>query len=986
MRGYQTTRTKAQDLTEIKESQGGFLSALNLDMPKSDVGDTQLTLLDNAVAFRERVEARGGLLPNTDHLFFPDDTACILASNAVTSYYDDEFDAIFTTEVGFNNLIVSGTKPIVGAEGFDISFLNPTFKRANDKLIVSDDSKIAIIEDRGTDYFLRPLVSTGGTPNDLLPIIGSGATVVFNYGFKYSFVRIVNDVILAESIGFTSKEFFSGATELDGTVTPFFVTANSNNLPNENFVLAGSDNFYTHIRYYRTTEISDADFTSTASALEGLTYHHVGNFLLNDLPTAPGGTFLDMNITDQDLVSRTVYWQDGYVEMPANKILETSSAMLLIKKQEEEFVYSPISSGDDQKYLGWYNPFFQFSRGVNGNITTIIDLGTYCVITSRQRTYYIDTVNKIQESDIAALGIYTPILSDVVQIDGNIGVEEYHRNAMIKTKEGKVMALTSDGAIRQFASYKWGVDLAKGKVHAITKGKITSENRPANAAFANDAYYLFHTYRNPEETKTFQDTLRLGTTEEAGYGFSIFTGEGAIEFDETVQLGWPYFASFNPTGDLISALVIKDVLNVFRRQQEVNGNPLSRLLVLHQYTSDFFDNKLNIDAVDLYQFGGGLTRPFDSTIFFPIDVEIEFPEITGSEESMFLYFLKANFYLRRDPFSFVPDEQLRAYQITNDDLTPVTLSDIKFDLEARVGETDDIVDFSNNFEPDKSVVLQRDVQDHRIRLRLSGDNGGFRLTGFDAYFKRHKRKSIGETDTNSIITALNSNMFFWFDERQKNSCMYTGKLTFLSGGAPIDGAFIRGSQEPVYNELGSVILGAGPTGLQNATEFRDGALFEFQSQLETIGGSTDPLTYMFWNREFFGQTTDPKFQIGWAEDELNFLEIGELEAGLNWAIKITVNGVLTEHDTGINVSIDTWRHFAVVFSGAGSLVFYVDGVIQFTTGPVFTQQSFVTQSIRLGGFAAFYDVRAYRSALTTEQILFYIDNILNKEGDFVNGY
>ena len=68
MKGFQRTRTKAQNLTEIVFKQDGFLTGLNLDAPKSDVGDTQLTALKNAIPYRDRIDARGGIKPQTEYL------------------------------------------------------------------------------------------------------------------------------------------------------------------------------------------------------------------------------------------------------------------------------------------------------------------------------------------------------------------------------------------------------------------------------------------------------------------------------------------------------------------------------------------------------------------------------------------------------------------------------------------------------------------------------------------------------------------------------------------------------------------------------------------------------------------------------------------------------------------------------------------------------------------------------------------------------
>ncbi|MCP3681112.1 MAG: hypothetical protein GY861_00340, partial [bacterium] len=95
IKGFERTRTKAQNSREIIQSQGGFLGGLNTDLPKSDVGDTQLPVLKNCLPFRDRVEARGGIKPQTNYPLRSGDNGVLFDNSVRAVYYDQDWDAIF---------------------------------------------------------------------------------------------------------------------------------------------------------------------------------------------------------------------------------------------------------------------------------------------------------------------------------------------------------------------------------------------------------------------------------------------------------------------------------------------------------------------------------------------------------------------------------------------------------------------------------------------------------------------------------------------------------------------------------------------------------------------------------------------------------------------------------------------------------------------------------------------------------------------------
>jgi len=549
MKGYQDTKTKAQNLTEIVQSQNGFLSGLNADDPKSKVGDTQVTVLENIIPYRNRLEGRGGIKPNKSYYNAESYGYGVVNNSFVdriydhgNTFYDEEWDVIFH---GLSPKISNG-KTLTWCYDYDPTLWidTLTYKRTNDGIIVSTNpeiagnKKIAIIRKYGNSFFIRPLVSNT-TTNGSGTVFLTGESGSFYYPFVFSYVRKVNDIVEAESeINIIPSGSYYSSSELNGSNTPFYINSFvSNAYPTEYFESWDSEiNFYTHIRIYRAPLMPLGETES--KYVRNTNYYHVGDLPFTSIvglsypPVTALPDKFDMNITDSELVNRepawNIKWRDAFEPIDSLKIFDISSAMLVARNEnkKDDYIYSPIMSGDNQKYMGWYNPLFQYGSGISGKITSITDVGSYCVITTDNKTYYIDTITKTQDTDNQALGIYIPILSDAVKVDDTVGVKENQRLALIKLSEGKLIGFTSEGEIRKFSGYAWESDLARGKVQSITKGLISRNSLPCTGIFSNDSYYLFyHELDSSVTNSSVVNTLRLGTTEESGYGFTIFTGK-----------------------------------------------------------------------------------------------------------------------------------------------------------------------------------------------------------------------------------------------------------------------------------------------------------------------------------------------------------------------------------------------------------------------------------------------------------------------------
>jgi len=958
MQGEGRIRTKPQDLAEIKQSQGGFLSALNKDVPKSDVGETQLTEAKNVVCFRDRVEARGGLKPTTEYKFDAAHDECLIPTGS-SLHHDDTWDELFTyTSSGIN---VSGAKDITKCYGYTWNANSFEMTRAGNKLVVyyQDPShKIEVIENRGSDFFLRPMTSDAA---DIQPANVDGDSFspdIYAYYFDFTFVRKNSDgIVLAESKRSGGRTVGFSTSVLDGLYEPFTLTDTTTLYPSEYFdtsggaPYSGEDNFYTHIRYYRT-EIAGTNDNA---------HYHVGDYEINGL-NACVGEKLDMNITDEELVLRDMYWADGYVELPNSGELDATGAFIVAKNDVNGLAYCPIMTGDNQKYLGWYNPFFQFSNGIKGEVTSIKDIsGGYCLITTEKRSYTLNTVqynNSALAPDFTELPIWTYTLNAVQLASDTIGIRSIQKKTLVPTEDGKLIALNSDGGVRVFTGYGWGADLAKDRVHAITKGLIQENNFTATGAYADNAYYL--AYKIPwtyypqgsgiNVSANTSETLRLGMTEEAGYGWTEISGNPtpginpvggfgaeALAYWESV-LGWLFVWS---AGDVF--VTIKGKLYVVRSMYDGSAHAWSSLL---EYTGDKFDKKLNKDVVDIYS-GTIATPVYESTTYYDITGEIEFPEKTGSSEGMFLYFMKANFFLRADRYAYkVGNETLKGYEITDSDLEVITLADNTFGMDARIGETDDIVASNDGFEPTSAVVLQRNVQDHRIRLTLRASAGGFQLTGFDARFKRHDRTEISETTTTETTFELNTGLYCLVNENLLNFAVGTGRASLFDSGIPIEGAFIQPSNVPQTSGT-AVSLTTGPSGVASkAMTFSADSVYEWQAPAVT--GSP---TIMFWEKDFTGQVI-----AGWTGGELD-----------QYAV------------TGID-SAD-WQHTAYVYTGSG-WSYYINGVYQSATTESMASGA-TSPSIVIRGAGTVADVRMYNKNLTADELLFYYNNVINNEGDYV---
>lgn len=1009
MRGIQNTHTKSQDLREIIRTQDGFLTGWNNDNPKSDVGETQLTVLENCIPFRDRLEPRGGLKPQTAYLKKGSpENAAIFDTRATGAFYDDEWDELFSFDG--SDILNYGKLDFetIFAYGYNAGVVIHNQKRKGDKIVVSTSGWLysavnmhSIIEKRSADYFTRPIITTsttfGGGGNINVVASSSGT---FHYSFYASFVRKVDGVVVSESPIVDGTAINHGA-ELDGIITPFTLANTLLFYPSDYFDtgFAGTDNMYTHVRYYR----SKVQTTSTGwrLSLDGQVYN-VGDYEINSLGSSVGQT-LDLNVTDGELTtdpSRAVYWLDGYQEVAPSEIFTISSGIYIARDENKknDFIYCPIGAGDNEKYFGWYNPLFQYGS-VEGDITQILDMGSYVVITTSVRTYYVDTVNYSEDESQRSLGVFTPILPNAVLITDKTGVDFNQRNAFVKTGIGSAIGFTSDGEIRELSGYQWGSDLAQGKVHSITKGKIKNNSYYCQAAFVNDAYWLY--YREPYteaghpygHTYYYTRTLRLGTTEESGYGFCRITGE-QLE-GESITLagsttGWPYTSNNLRMNTLF--IPIKGVLHVLRRQKEHWNTGGDGWVSLMEYTGDKFDNKINKDVVDIYE--TVLATPsYVSTSYFPILSEIEFPEVTGTYESYFIYFLKSHFHLRADKFAFkVSDETTKGYEITDDkgaavgELSPVSLSDVSFDMDARAGESEAIQATTEDFSPTSAVTLQRDVQDHRIRITLRGDASGFQLTGMQSHFKRHDRTELDETDTTNDILALNTDLYCRITGKKKNFAVGTGRASYFDVGAPIDDTPMRASADAIQS--GTITLTTGPDGIYDTSLYTglimgSGSWMEFQAPSITTPSSA---TIMFW---YQSAQIGSSVITGWNSAETGLYKL--YTDGSTWFVKNDDY----DTDTTIASTESSWTHIAFAFSCSFSffgfettnLKVYKNGLLVNTIAIGSALENYIkAPSIRIDGQSLYSDIRMYNKEIDADQMLLYYNNIINNEGDYVNGY
>jgi hypothetical protein len=1014
MRGYQRTRTKAQDLVEIAKKQDGFLSGLNLDMPKVDVGDTQLTVLKNAIPYRDRVEARGGIKPQNQYKIKGSSGTALLFDVDSPPMYDSEFDEFFFIETDTSStsagiIYNQGKKDlsttmcydyVLSNDGTTSAFANNLCeqRRLKDGYLFSDYNGSTsaftnnFIEKRTEedDYFVRPLISDatatdGVTSGNFMFIIHNDDAVfpkIKRYKFNLTFVRMDGGDVVAESLplyAFTD----STSDDLDVTFKPFSLYQGGTDLryPDEYFDSSfnGEENFYTHIRFYRTKNIG-MDVSVGGSVDYRFDYYHVGDYELNSMPSLPltsgSNVKLDLNISDKELISdssRVVLWQAGYQKIPGSPIACSSSGMLLFRNEarKNEFIYCPVGSGGNRKYSGWYNPLFQYGS-VDGDITQMLDMGSYVVITTSTKTYYVDTVNYIEDEGQRASGIFTPILNETVLISDLIGVNIEQKNAFVKSSTGLAIGITSDGEIRQFGGYQWGTDLSLGKVHSITKGIIKRNNLYCQGAFVNDAYYLGFPDERTALGFTFPATrtLRLGTTEESGFGFCEFEGEIKSNDDPTPILG----AGWNPVlgvGGLTNHLKyftrVNNSLNIFN---SVFDDQIRASVCL--YTGDNFSTKINKDIFDRYTRSTG---NYESTFYSNIPVEIEFPEDVADSENYILYFLKSNFFLRADKFTFkVTDENLRGYEIDDTDLTNVSLSDTTFGADARIGESEDIVASNEGFSPNKAVVFSRDVTDNRIRLSFRGAGSGFQLVGMETRYKRHDRTEFEESLTQEYIKEINTDMFCRIDETMTNKAIGDSRFATLDIGAPIEGSRIgHSSKAQLYSGVDFAESILGPSG-EN-----DGLHIILSSyNFEAVNFDSIPtFTVMFWSKEAF-----PDIILGFAENVDSTLEF---RANVSDGMDVVIGN--NNYPTSASISQE-WQHYAFTKAENESMKLYVDATFIQSIGTPTDLDINLINNIQIGSpnilanVSYVSDIRMYNKSISLEALNLYKDNVINNSGDY----
>ena len=141
----------------------------------------------------------------------------------------------------------------------------------------------------------------------------------------------------------------------------------------------------------------------------------------------------------------------------------------------------------------------------------------------------------------------------------------------------------------------------------------------------------------------------------------------------------------------------------------------------------------------------------------------------------------------------------------------------------------------------------------------------------------------------------------------------------------------------------------GPNGTQTGISFPGGTSYEWQAP--QVSGNP---TIMFWERNLSGRVV-----AGWSSDE---------------ADKVEIDG---------NVS-GSWQHTAYVYNGTGWTI-YTDGTLAGTTTESLPVGA-TSPSILIEGAGEVADVRMYNKNLTAEQILFYYNNVMDNQGEYVNGY
>ena len=710
-------KSQQQADREIRKSQSGFLGGVNIDLPRSEINETQLCNADNIISYRTHTETR----PGTERI-----GAMPGVGTAHNLYFHQSRGQYILHR---QDRVYVSTDLITWNESVNVTDLADsasTMRAYKEDLIIFQDEKITYLElSNPNDLVLRRL--NASNPVGALNVINKtnpSSSGPYGYNFVYTYYREVDGVIVAES--------GAAVTEIDGQEvavrTVYYDTPIEENLSVvEGFIAptdadslqnvvspgigsmdvggtfqvskAGNDPTFstqwTGIRIYRSGEwVSDtnAGLPFTFNLVGTYTFEQANNWSAGLGYMDIGGSFQvgyyenNIGIDDSDLYKRESFTSYGYTPIPNGLVGEVTPGFIF-SAQDESSTYYYSEVGAKVIRAGYYFAGGQFQE-LDGSIKGLFRSPDSLIILCKNQTYRVSVLNSSSNNiDVIAFTALYP----ATIMDENTGVTDIGSVSFMD--RSRFIALCSDYTVRVFDGVNWGYDRAKQLVSdEIRKAAIGSVS-----VYHPDGYYILW-YKDDASLEKPNKTLRLGLTEDVGIGWSPYSGDAWVSPPSRAGV-------IRGIDDTTSLMMIVGV--------DTNTDSITQI--------ETFDGPSNSRFV---------RRDVDDYNGVPTNFEwsMDFGELIGSTESFWVLHENTNFFLR--PFyrdGEYPDGLVVTVECFVDDESTASAT---FKTEDLKGD----------------ISFDKNLNGKRIRLRLSGSRPGVKLVGTETVYRVQDRPTRSQSN------------------------------------------------------------------------------------------------------------------------------------------------------------------------------------------------------------------------------------------------
>ncbi len=220
---------------------------------------------------------------------------------------------------------------------------------------------------------------------------------------------------------------------------------------------------YTHIQVWRTLNygVDTGDANDDASAGSNDVYYKLVEVPLADIATTDLFPYSDSGIIG---VEQKV---QGFELVPPSSLCAVSESFFISAVGERAY-YTAI--GDSANDIGFYYSAFQY-RDFDDTINSLTLSNGWILIGTTPKTYRWDLISTSDAgviSDGITLGVSIPLLGEVLQASGDIGISRDRADASVVATNGYICSFCADGSVRVFDGATWSDDYTAGRIRSIT--------------------------------------------------------------------------------------------------------------------------------------------------------------------------------------------------------------------------------------------------------------------------------------------------------------------------------------------------------------------------------------------------------------------------------------------------------------------------------------------------------------------------------------